>query len=100
MRSKFLVRVLSLATAVLLAAASFVLISYSRWLYRISEGNQALTAGDTGGARQVYDISAGRLERYRFLVSPQIPGYRQLVFNQARALYAARQDEALTRLLE
>ncbi len=100
MRHKFFLRLLTATAAVLLAAVSLLLISYSRWLNRISEGNQALTAGDHAAARQAFDASAGRLERDRFLLSPQIPGYRQLVFNQARALYAARQDEALTRLLE
>lgn len=100
MRRTFLIRFLSLVVAVLLAAASFLLISYARWTYRITEANKALAAGDTTAARQAYETSAGRLDRYPVLFSPQIPGYRQLVFNQARTLYAARQDEALTRLLE
>jgi hypothetical protein len=100
MRRKFLLRAFTAAAVLLLAAASFLLISYARWLYRITEANRALAAGDTGAARQVYEASTARLEPFQFLRSPVIPGYRQLVFNQARALYAARQDEALSRMLE
>jgi len=100
MTSRLLRGIATATVAVLLLAASTALLTYARWLRLISDGNQALAAGDIPAARQAYQAATRRLDQFGFLRQVGGPGYRQLIFNQARALYAAKEDEALTRLLE
>jgi len=88
---------LSFAGLILLAV-SLVLLSYGRWVHGILEGNRALANGDNATALQAYDVATRRLNRWPSM--SKLPGYRQLVFNRARALYAANESEELTRMLE
>src|SRR5258708_760790 len=106
MTSKVLRQIGTALAVVLLLAVSLTLVSYARWLRQIADGNRALTAGDMPAARQAYDAATRRLDQFDFLRQINIvapvggPGYRQLVFNRARVLYAARQDDDLTHMLE
>ena len=86
--------------ALLVLAASALLVSYSRWLRQIADGNQALAAGDIPTARQTYQAATQRLDQVAFLRQVGGPGYHELIFNYARVLYAAKDDAELTRLLE
>ena len=94
MRRKVALRLATAVGALLLFAVSLSLISYARWLRGIADGNRALANGDIAAARQAYEAAARRN------MAPRNPGYRQLVFNRARALYESNQDEELTRMLE
>jgi hypothetical protein len=86
------------AAGLLLLLVSAVLLSYGRWVHGILEGNRALANGDIATALQAYDVAARHLDRWPFM--SRLPGYRQLVFNRARALYGANKNEELTRMLE
>lgn len=80
--------------------ASVVLLSYARWLQGISKGNQALAVADVATAQRAYESAARQIG---FLPSPGkvLPaGYRELVFNRARTLYAQQGDDVLARFLE
>lgn len=98
MRRKLVRRVAVAAAGLLLLVVSGFLLTYARWVHGIVDGNRALANGDITAARQTYDTAARRLEQWPS--ARRLPGYRQLVFNRARALYAAKQDEDLTHMLE
>lgn len=94
-----LARQFGIGIAVLLVlAVSAILISYASWVRGINEGNRALANGDAPGALKLYEAAARRLERMPGV--NKLPGYRQLVFNRARALYLTGQDDELSRTLE
>ena len=94
MRRKVALRLGIGIAALLLLTISLSLISYASWVRGIENGNRALANGDIAAARQAYDVAARRD------IAPRSPGYRQLVFNRARALYESNQDDELTRMLE
>ena len=100
MRRKLARRFLEAAAWLLLLVVSLGLVSYARWLYRIAEGNRALAAADIAQARQAYAAAAQHLEGFGALRALLPSGYRQLIFNRARALYAAGEDEELARMLD
>jgi tetratricopeptide (TPR) repeat protein len=87
-----------IATAFAVLIVSLLLLGYANWLRGIAAGNQALASGDTATARQAYDTATRRIS---FLPGKLLPaGYRELIFNRARALYAEDRGDALTRFLE
>jgi hypothetical protein len=87
---RFAVSVLALAVV----AASFALLSYSRWAYEITKGNRALAAEDYPAAERAYSAAAASaLTNVRST-------WRRLVFNRARSLYAMREYDAMERMLE
>jgi hypothetical protein len=88
------------ATAGIILIVSVVVLVYANWLREIAAGNRALSSGDAAGARQMYDAAARRIGLLP-LPGRLLPnGYRELVFNRVRALYAENRDDVLTRFLE
>jgi hypothetical protein len=89
------------AAGLALLLVSLALLSYARWVREVAEGNRAMANEDYAEAERTYADAAGRAERsvlpFSLLRSP----YRRLVFNRARALYAARKgDDLLLHMLE
>ncbi len=100
MTPKLIRRMVIGAAAILVLAVSLLLVSYARWLRGISAGNRELAGGDYAAAAKAYDAASQRLTRFPWVRTLGGPGYRQLVFNHARALYAAKQDDGLMQMLE
>src|SRR5215469_13289655 len=85
----------SLALAVL--AGSWLVLSYARWVRQIEKANRALDAGDYKAAAQAYDAAAA----HALLPSPHPSSmWRRLVLNHARALYALKNYDGLSRMLD
>jgi tetratricopeptide (TPR) repeat protein len=88
------------ATAGIILIVSVLLLGYANWLRGIAGGNRALSSGDAAGARQMYDAAARRIGLLPLPGKLLPDGYRELVFNRVRALYAEDRDDVLTRFLE
>jgi hypothetical protein len=98
---KRLKRQIAAAAGVLLAlAASVVLLSYSRTVRSIEDGNRALAGHDYAAAEQAYTAAANRVAHGLLPAALFREPYRVLVFNQARLLRATRKYDELARLLE
>jgi tetratricopeptide (TPR) repeat protein len=100
MRRRLAGHIALVATAGVILIVSVLLLAYANWLTGIAGGNQALSSGDAAGARQMYDAAARRIGLLPLPGKFLPDGYRELVFNRVRALYAEDRDDALTRFLE
>ncbi len=88
------------AAAILVLAASLLLLSDARWVYGVAQGNRALAGGNVSAARQAYTIAEKRIGATLLPFVLVRSHYRQLVFNQARLLNADRKYDDLSRLLD
>ncbi|HKE25610.1 MAG TPA: hypothetical protein VKB88_24800 [Bryobacteraceae bacterium] len=90
-------RIAMAAAALVLFAASWMVLSYARWVRQIDRANHALQAGDSKTAVQGYEAAAARA-----ISAPPHPRsvWRRLIFNHARALYGLRDYDGLSRMLE
>ncbi len=85
---------------ILIVLACLALIAYSRWLYRIEQGNRALLERDYAAAASIYRQAAEPLQKYAPLRRLLKSHYRRLVFDRARAMYAQELHDELLAVLE
>lgn len=100
MRLKALKGTLSALALIPVVLACLALIAYSRWLYRIEQGNRALLERDYAAAASIYREAAEPLQKHAPLRRLLKSRYRQLVFERARALYAQGLHDELLAMLE
>jgi len=100
MERRFARRLVWLIVVLIVLAVSVLALEYSSWLRAIEESNRALESGNVTAALEGYDKAQRAVA---LLPSPTtlLPtGYRQLIYNRARALYLAQRQDELARFLE
>lgn len=81
-------------------ALSGVALAYASWLRGIERSNQFLAEGNTAASLQGYDKALRTVAVLPSSIRIVLAGYRELIYNRARALYVAQRPDELTRFLE
>jgi hypothetical protein len=85
--------------ALVIVGVSLCLLSYARWVRGVADGSRALASGNFAGAEQAYTAAEKSARQPLLPFALLRPGYRMLVFNEARLLDKQQKYDELGRFL-